>query len=140
MNAAALLARLERVKQTGPGRWMARCPAHEDKSPSLSIRETDNGNILVHCFSGCAAADVVAALGLELSDLFPERLDHHISATRDRKHHHAALFALKALQREALIVATGAENIANGVALTDGDRKLLIESARRIREAAEVCQ
>lgn len=136
MNVIALLDRLERVKQTGQGRWVARCPAHDDRSPSLSIRETEN-RILLKCFAGCGAADVVAALDMNLSDLFPERLTHHAPATRDRKHRHAALFALKSLHRECLVVAIGAENLAAGVSLSDEDRAQLIKSATAIRAAAE---
>ena len=45
MSADVLLSILEGVKRTGPGRWMARCPAHGDKSPSLSIRELDDGRV-----------------------------------------------------------------------------------------------
>ena len=74
MRSAALLDRLERVKQTGPGRWIARCPAHEDRSPSLSVRELDDGRVLVHDFGGCAVGEVLATLGLEMKDLFPARL------------------------------------------------------------------
>jgi hypothetical protein len=50
VSAAALLERLRRVTTTGAGRWLARCPAHADKSPSLSIREPEPGLVLVHCF------------------------------------------------------------------------------------------
>jgi hypothetical protein len=67
----ALLARLERVKQTAPGQWRARCPAHESKGLTLSIGEADSGAALVHCFAGCGAADVLASVGLQLSDLYP---------------------------------------------------------------------
>ncbi|MDP7193587.1 MAG: hypothetical protein QF734_09835 [Arenicellales bacterium] len=67
----ALLARLERVKQTGLGQWRARCPAHESKGLTLSIGEADSGAALVHCFAGCGAADVLASVGLQLSDLYP---------------------------------------------------------------------
>jgi len=84
MNATPLLDRLEKVKQTGPGRWIASCPAHDDKSPSLSIRETEDGRILLHDFAGCDTASVLATLGLSLSDLFPDKLDHHIKPTRSR--------------------------------------------------------
>lgn len=59
MSAGALLARLDAVKPTGPGRWLARCPAHEDRSPSLSIRELDDGRTFVHCFAGCYALEVL---------------------------------------------------------------------------------
>jgi hypothetical protein len=49
MGSVALLDHLERVKQTGPGRWIARCPAHEDRSPSLSVRELEDGRLLRLC-------------------------------------------------------------------------------------------
>lgn len=42
--------------------WMARCPAHEDSTPSLSIGETRNGKLLVHCHAGCEQTAVIAAL------------------------------------------------------------------------------
>lgn len=63
-----LLTRLEGVKG-GKGRWQAKCPSHEDRLPSLSITEADD-KILIHCFAGCAPVDVLAAVDLELSDLF----------------------------------------------------------------------
>ena len=69
-----LLDRLERVKQTGPGRWLAKCPAHEDRSPSLSIRELDDGRVLIHDFGACETQAVLDAIGLEMGALFPERL------------------------------------------------------------------
>ncbi len=74
MSAAALLDRLERVKQTGPGRWLACCPAHSDRSPSLSIRELDDGRLLLHDFGGCEVGAVLGVLGLGMRDLFPARL------------------------------------------------------------------
>lgn len=74
-----LLDRLEFVKKTANGKWIARCPAHDDKSPSLSVRELDDGRILVFCHAGCGAVDIVTAVGLELSDLFPEKLENRRS-------------------------------------------------------------
>lgn len=68
-----LLPRLDRVRERGPGRWTARCPAHDDRTPSLSIRETEDSRVLIHCWTGCEAAAIVAAIGLELADLFPPR-------------------------------------------------------------------
>jgi hypothetical protein len=72
-----LLGQLDRIKQTGPVTWLASCPTanhkHGDRSRGLSIREGDDGRVLVHCHAGCAVHEVVAALGLELSDLFPQR-------------------------------------------------------------------
>lgn len=42
--------------------WMARCPAHDDSTPSLSIRETRDGKLLVHCHAGCEQTAVIVAL------------------------------------------------------------------------------
>lgn len=76
-SIAAILDRLDRVTVTGPGAWLASCPTaahvHGDRSRGLSVREGDDGCLLIHCFAGCPVTEVVAALGMELSDLFPPR-------------------------------------------------------------------
>lgn len=43
--------------------WMARCPAHDDREPSLSIADGDDGKVLVRCHAGCEQHRVIAALG-----------------------------------------------------------------------------
>lgn len=67
---ARLLGRLVAVRQLSGAKWLARCPAHDDGVASLSIDRADDGRVLVHCFAGCPTADVVAAAGLRLADLF----------------------------------------------------------------------
>lgn len=67
-----ILSRLEKVKTMGRGRYLACCPAHDDRSPSLSIAQCDDGKILIHCFAGCPVGDVLEAIGLRMSDLFPD--------------------------------------------------------------------
>ena len=52
--------------------WMVRCPAHDDKTPSLSIKQGDDGKALLYCFAGCTFEKIVAALGLAESELFGE--------------------------------------------------------------------
>lgn len=69
MTAEEFVARLEDVRQRADGRWSARCPAHHDGSPSLSILDTED-RVLVHCFAGCEASAICAAVGIELRDLF----------------------------------------------------------------------
>lgn len=73
MRTDELLSRLNKVRQTGHMKWQAQCPAHNDKIPSLAIKEVDGERILIHCFSGCSVGDIVAAVGMELTDLFPPR-------------------------------------------------------------------
>lgn len=53
--------------------WQCRCPAHEDAQPSLSISETEDGKVLINCHAGCQTTDIVAKLGLTMSDLFPPK-------------------------------------------------------------------
>ena len=61
---------LEKSKRTGD-KLVARCPAHDDKTPSLSATiGRDGDSVVVHCFAGCTTDDIVAALGWTLSDLF----------------------------------------------------------------------
>jgi len=136
MTAAALLDRLEGVRANGPGRWVARCPSHPDKSPSLSIREVDDRTLL-HCFAGCEVHDVLAAVGLTLGDLFAKPLAHHRGPVRDRRHQHAAREALKAMATEATVLQIAAEHLARGGRLDDADRERLAQAADRIRHSRE---
>jgi putative DNA primase/helicase len=76
-------------KKSGPN-VMCRCPGHDDRVPSLSVSQEDDGKLLLHCFAGCSAAEIVGALGLELKDLMPPTNGngHPVSkATRSKKKH-----------------------------------------------------
>lgn len=53
------------------GQWIARCPAHDDRRPSLAVRERDDGSLLVHCHGGCSTDAVLGALRLTWADLYP---------------------------------------------------------------------
>ncbi len=66
-----ILQRLDHVRQRGHGQWSARCPAHDDRGPSLTVKELADGKLLLHCFGGCSVAEVVGAVGLGMEDLFP---------------------------------------------------------------------
>jgi len=63
---------LKGLRRSGHG-YLAVCPAHEDRTPSLSIAAGDDGRVLLRCWAGCETRDIVAALGLTWSDLFPAR-------------------------------------------------------------------
>jgi hypothetical protein len=75
MRLDLLLERLGAVRNGGNG-WMATCPAHRDRSPSLSLRES-NGRLLLHCFAGCSIEAICEALEIRLSDLFNESRPSH---------------------------------------------------------------
>ena len=133
MSIATLLDRLDGVRRTGPDRWLARCPAHDDKRPSLAIRELQDGRILIHDFGGCAVHDVLTAVGLTFDALFPERLGEFKSERRP----FPAADVLRAIGFEALLVATAAANISNGIELSAEDRGRLSLAAGRIEAAGE---
>ncbi len=85
MSVDTLLSRLSGVRKTGSDRWSARCPSHDDKHNSLSVRELDDGRVLVHCFAECAVEEVLGAVGLEFDALFPERaIDADNPSPRER--------------------------------------------------------
>ena len=116
-----LLSRLERVRANRNGTWVARCPAHDDRSPSLSIATGDDGKVLLHCFAGCGAADVVESVGLELSNLFPET--HDWRGQRRSRVDYKALVTL--LQHEITVLIIAAQKVRAGEALTDDDQATL---------------
>jgi hypothetical protein len=69
-----ILEALDRVRHRADG-WLARCPAHDDGHPSLSLKAGDDGRILLHCFAGCRPEAILTALGLTWQDILPERTD-----------------------------------------------------------------
>ena len=71
MAIEIFLNALDKVRRKGPGKWMACCPCHQDKTPSLALKQ-ENDMVLIHCF-GCGATgiDVADALGIDQSELFP---------------------------------------------------------------------
>lgn len=116
-----LLDRLERVKATGTGKWLARCPAHDDRSPSLAIREGDD-RVLIHCFSGCSVSQVLHSVGLQMVDLFPDRLSNpYASKVSVPKFSAYELFPL--LVQEAVILALAWSDTLGGKVLSDADHQ-----------------
>lgn len=136
MTADALLARLAAVKQTGTGRWIAICPAHDDGRASLSIRELEDGRVLLHCFAECSVDDVLTAVNLDFDALYPPRaIDHCVRRERDPFN---ARDVLKALADEALVVAVAAASMFAGHSLTEEDRARLCRAATRIDNACDL--
>lgn len=65
-----ILRKLPNAKHSSDD-WKACCPAHDDRTPSLSIREGDDGRVLLHCFAGCAIDSICEAFGITTADLMP---------------------------------------------------------------------
>jgi hypothetical protein len=132
--AAKILERLTGVKQTAPGRWMAICPAHEDRSPSLSIREMDDGRVLIYCFASCGAGDVLAAIGLRMGDLFDKPLSHHLPPIRGGLNARELLELSAHEATVALLLACDAQKRQ----LTAGECERLSQAAARLQMAQDL--
>lgn len=127
-----LLSRLDGVKRTGANTWIARCPSHSDKSPSLSVRVADSSVVLVHCFAGCTVHEVVDAVGMDVSDLFPEASDD-VHVGKPLRRPFATSDILRAIAFEALVVGCAATSMAAGAVLSAEDRSRLLVAVERIQ-------
>ena len=135
MTSNTLLNALVKVKQTNHSTWIACCPAHDDKNPSLAIRQVDDGRTLIHCFAGCSATEILDALGLSFDDLYPAKnLDTTYKPLRKTFDAHTTI---QLLQFESLLVLECARTINRGEKLTDQDFDRLLKAAERIQRACE---
>ena len=126
-----VLRGLSGVRQRQPGQWSARCPAHDDRGPSLSVRETSDEAVLLHCFAGCTVHDITALLGLDMADLYPPR-DSRPGDSRRPPRLLTAGQALELLRQEAMLTVVAASNLSRGINLTDQDRARLLTAVGRI--------
>ena len=67
-----LISRLDGVRRINDSRYIAKCPAHDDGDPSLSIRQLPDSRILIKCFAGCGALDVLESVSLDWGVLMPD--------------------------------------------------------------------
>ena len=133
----SLLSRLDKVKKIREGEWSALCPVHNEKTPSMRIKHTQDDKILMHCF-GCGAngTEIVQAIGLDTSDLFPE--GQHYKGKHERIYFSPGAI-LSTLKFESTIIALAANDIAQGKALSLDDAKRVELARERIEEALVFC-
>jgi hypothetical protein len=132
-----LISRLDKVKGRN-GSWTARCPAHADKGPSLAVRENDDGRILLHCFAGCETANVLGAVGMDMTDLFPpdsKRRDYPVEGKPSMKPAFFASDLMRIIHFEALVVQIVAYDIANNKMPNEETRERMLTAYQRIDEA-----
>lgn len=135
MSAAQLLDRLDGVKATGAGRWIAKCPAHEDRSPSLSVRELEDGRVLVNDFGGCDTESVLSALGLTMADLFERPLAHQAQPVRTSV---PARDLLELLDHEISVAALILGDVLEAGVASEGQVRRLSECAARVAKARDI--
>lgn len=137
MSVEVLLSRLNRVKQTGSGQYIACCPAHDDQSPSLAIKDGDEGRIILHCFAGCATEDVLESIGLEFSDVMPPRAGTELRY-KPSKHRFDARQVLECISQELTVACLITDRLAKSTVGDDQDR--LILTAGRLSNALKMTQ
>lgn len=128
-----LLASLDKVRKTGSDSWLACCPAHKDKSPSLSVSYTSDGVVLIHCFAGCDTREVLSAVNMSFEELYPPRTAH---AVKGKRRPISAADILRAIQFEALIVVVAGRMMLAGD-LNESDQKRTVLAMERINKALE---
>lgn len=132
MSAETLLQHLQKVKRTRPGNWLACCPAHFDKTASLSVRELDDGRVLAHCFAGCSVEEILSSIGLTFDDLFPEKEIQH---GKPERRPFPAADILRAIAFESILVLISAADLLAGNPFNETDRARLALAVSRIQAA-----
>lgn len=90
-----VLPKFDMVRPNGAGKWIARCSAHgPDRTPSLSIKECEDGTVLLKCWAGCSAVEITAAIGLGLRDLFPGDKPVRLGPSKAAVRHELAVYEI----------------------------------------------
>jgi hypothetical protein len=140
MSIEKLLLNLDKVKRTSNNSWMACCPAHADKSPSLSIKDTGDGRLILKCFAGCETIDVLNAVGLDWDDVMPPKTQY-TPTVKPVKHTIYATDALRILKTESQIITMAAMDITKGRTINDSELsriKLAMQRINTIGDSANV--
>lgn len=138
MNIDKLLSRLQKVKRTGNDSWMACCSAHDDRSPSLAIKDTGNGKLMLKCFAGCETIDILGAIGMDWDDVMPPKeAVEKIETVKPRKVDIYATDALKIIRNESRVIAMAAMDITKGRLITDAELARIKLAMERINTASE---
>ena len=132
MGIQTVLSAVSNLREVRNGRWMACCPAHNDNRPSLEIRELEDGRILLHCFAGCSIQEVLAAMGIDFSELFPPNTINlkHIGANKFDAHK-----TIHSLSDDILVALTASRMLIRGEMLTETDINRLTLAVGRFQEA-----
>ena len=128
------LNRLHKVKSSGRDSWMACCPAHEDKNPSMKI-DIKNDKILIKCWTGCSVEDILGAVGMDFSDILPDKpLYHRSSGTSPML---SSADALRIVKYEAAIIMMYGQDLIAGKTVSEEDRQRFVLAVERVGDAME---
>lgn len=135
MSIESVLAALKKVKKTGNNRWVACCPAHGDKNASMSVMLTNDGRVMVHCFSQqCDFMDIAKSAGLKARDFFPDSFDYTSNSGRIN---YNASDALQCLEHELYVARIAIHGLVSGKGISKEDYERIAIAHSRILSAFE---
>lgn len=130
------VSRLKKLKRTGKDSWIACCPSHPDKSPSLAIREVETDKILVKCFAGCSIEEITGSIGLTLGDIMPD------TAPDSFRKPYSVPFnprdVLACLRTDAMLLSVFISDVTQGNEITPQDAANAFKASCRIIAACEI--
>ena len=139
MSADRLLQNLSKVRQTGKSKWLALCPAHADKSPSLAIAEGDDGRVLIKCFGGCDTRSVLQSVGLDWGDIFDAMSNTQQCGVNRKARLISAADALSIIYESTLFICVVGADIQKNRDISDHDFEHLGICCSRIARCMEGC-
>ena len=117
---------------------MAKCPAHDDQRPILLIEVCEDDRVLLYCYASCGAADIVAAVGLSLADLFRQALPDRQGRHHRRRLTLSARDVIDALDHESAVVMVIAADILARRTISTDDMDRVMLARQRIDRLAEM--
>lgn len=131
-----LLSRLQKVKRVGKDSHIACCPAHQDKSPSMTIREIEEGKILLHCFGGCSVDEICRSIGITIADIMPDRQPDALRRPMTAPFN--ARDVLECIKNDAQLLALFISDVTQGKAITPQEAANAYKASCRIVAATRM--
>jgi hypothetical protein len=116
-----------------PGKWIARCPAHKDKTPSLSISFRDE-SIALYCHAGCSTEDVLDAIGLTFTDLYGQESSNYQAAIANQGK--KSTRHLKPYDVDLMVLKIAEADLEAGRSLSIEDQARVALAMERLKESA----
>ena len=145
MTATELLPLLDGVRPRDSGKWVSRCPAHQDKSPSLTIAEGNRG-LLLKCWAGCTLREITGALNVSVKDLFfdtaatADERRHAMEQRHQAREKEQAAYKAAGLRIDALREAEALIHSARGISIEKWSNEQLNTALDRLGAAYQLLE
>lgn len=128
------LNKLNKVQGRGRDSWVACCPSHDDKNPSLKV-DIKNDKILIKCWSGCSTEDILGSVGMDFDDIFPDKAIYHRSSG-DRPTLSSS-DALRIIKYEAMIIYMMGVDLRAKKIPNEEDHNRFVLAVGRVKDAMD---